>query len=138
MTRKKQAAGVLAERWRKGVEHDPRSIAFHRRLKRIDVVHHYVFFDGSAVSCSEALMYLFDMRFERLAAGTLVEEVKEGVCQYKGDIHNPRSIALYRSLAQIDWEDAGQPPRIQASVAGDTKGILLYLFDWYFSTGAVL
>jgi hypothetical protein len=138
MTRKKQVSGALAERWRKGVKHDLRSIAFHRRLKRIDSVHRYGFFDGSAASRSEVLMYLFDMRFERLAAGTLIEEIKEGAWQYKGDIHSPRSIALYRSLAQIDWEDAGQPFRAQASVAGDVVGTLLYLFDWYFATGDLL
>ena len=58
---------TIAERWEKGIEHDPRSVEIYRAVAAIDFEQNDDYFcwkSGGDGDNGEALMYLLDIYFE--------------------------------------------------------------------------
>jgi hypothetical protein len=50
----------------------------------------------------------------------------------QGIPHDPRSIALYKSIAKIDWEEGGDSMGFKCGGDGDNGESLMYLLDLHF------
>lgn len=57
---------------------------------------------------------------------TISERWEEGI------EHDPRSIALYESIAKIDWEQGDDSMQLKSGGDGDNGENLMYLFDIHF------
>jgi hypothetical protein len=57
---------------------------------------------------------------------TITERWEQGVA------HDPRSIALYTSIARIDYEECGDSFGFKSGGDGDNGETLMYLFDVHF------
>lgn len=52
----------------------------------------------------------------------------------KGIPHDPRSVELYRAIAQLDFEHGGDRFCFKSGGDGDNGEHLMYLLDMYFAS----
>lgn len=64
---------TIDQRWEQGIEHDPRSEALFKSIRKIDYKNgdHMCFKAGGDGDNGEHLMFLFDIHFARVDAGSV-------------------------------------------------------------------